>query len=218
MRLPSKPLDAQADCPLFGPNFPSELRNQIYALVYRIETSDEDGSIKLDSATTPPSKALTMTCQRLHNETLAVYRAAYRQFPDHTFTIDMGRTRTLPPIIPRSLSNDILSRINSFRVAWNVDEYNNGAPLRLTTSFDRDAPSQRFKTQLKHHCGDRYWRGQRSASFVHCYYLDFATDSIENFRTACDSRPLKDTLGKVLSHAILRAVYAPREDERIFKI
>jgi hypothetical protein len=59
-----------------------------------------------------------------------MYRAAYRQFPDHTFTIDMGRTRTLPPVIPRSLSNDILSRINSFRVTWNVDKYNNGALLR----------------------------------------------------------------------------------------
>jgi hypothetical protein len=114
MIIPLKPVDAQADCPLFKSRFPSELRNQIYALIFTIETS-EDGSIELNGATRPPSKALTMTCQRLYNETFAMYRAAYRSFPNHTFTVDM-EIRTDPPNIPREIGNDLLSRINSFRI------------------------------------------------------------------------------------------------------
>jgi hypothetical protein len=212
----SKPLDAQADCPLFGPMFPSEIRNQIYALVYTIETSEEDGSIKLDGATSPPSKALTMTCQRLHNETLAMYRVAYRNFPNHAFTIDMMSTRTLPPTIPRSLGNDILSRINSFHVTWNAAERNKDAPLRFTTYFDRDTPSHGFNVQLKLRDDDSYWR-VNSLSRVIQRYKYIAFDSIQNFRRVCASRPpAGDALGKVLSRAISGAVFDPRWDERIW--
>jgi hypothetical protein len=213
----SKPLDAQADCPLFGPMFPSEIRNQIYALVYTIETSEEDGSIKLDGATSPPSKALTMTCERLHNETLAMYRVAYRNFPNHTFTIDMMSTRTLPPTIPRSLGNDILSRINSFHVTWNAAERNKDAPLRFTTYFDRDTSFHGFNVKLKLRDGDSYWRGNYQAREVIEQYKHIAVDSIQNFRRVCASRPpAGDALGKVLSRAISGAVFDPRWDERIW--
>jgi hypothetical protein len=45
-----------------------------------------------------------------------MYRAAYLRYPTtHTFTIVMN-FRPFQPYISRSLSNDILSRINSFRV------------------------------------------------------------------------------------------------------
>jgi len=130
----------------------------------------------------------------------------------------MGRTRTLPPTIPRSLSNDILSRINSFCVTWDAAERNKGAPLRFTTSFDRDAPSHEFRVQLKLHDDDRYWRGGGSTYIVISKYCYVATDSIENFRRVCASRPpAGDLLGKVLGLAISRAVFSPRGDERIFK-
>jgi hypothetical protein len=215
MTRPSKPLDAQADCPLFGPMFPAELRNQIYALVYTIETSEDGSSIKLDGATNLPSKALTMTCQRLHNETLAMYRVAYRSFPNHTFTIDVS-TRTLPPTIPRSLGNDILIRINSFHVTWNAAERNKDAPLRFTTYFDRDTSFHGFNVRLKLRDGDRYWR-VNSLSRVIQRYKYIAFDSIQNFRKVCASRPpAGDSLGKVLSRAISGAVSDPRRDERIW--
>lgn len=216
VRLPSKPLDAQVDCPLLKPTFPAELRNQIYVLVYTIETSEDGSSIKLDAATSPPSKTLIMTCQRLHNETLAMYRAAYRRFPNHTFTIDMMSSRTLPPTIPRSLDNDILSRINSYRVTWDAAESNKGAPLGFTTYFYRKNPSHRFRVQVKCHDGDRHWRGHRWAKVVTNQYLYVAMDSIENFRMTCASRPPEDSLGKVLSLAVSGAVYAPRWENALF--
>jgi hypothetical protein len=205
MTRPSKPADAQEDCPLFA--IAPELRNRIYTLVFAVETS-EDGSIRLDATTNPPSKALAMSCQRIHNETLAMYRAAYRSFPAHTFTIDMNY-RTLPPNISRSLGNDIISRINSIRVTWYVQEFYKNETLRFTTHFDRDARFHAFTVQLKLHDGDGYWRGKRMVGFIIQYYRRHAMESIESFGIACVSRPPADSLGKVLSHAILRIVSAP---------
>lgn len=56
MISPSKSMNAQGDCPFFKPRFAPELRNEIYALVFKSETS-EDGSIELNGTTTPPSKS-----------------------------------------------------------------------------------------------------------------------------------------------------------------
>jgi hypothetical protein len=137
-----------------------------------------------------------------------MYRAAYRSFPNYTFTIDMNY-RTLPPSIPRSLGNDILSRINSIRVTWNVQERNKNAPLHFTTHFDRDARFHAFTVQLKLHDGDSYWRGKRMANIIVQQYHRIAMKSIESFGMACVSRPPADSLGKVLSHAILRTVSVP---------
>jgi hypothetical protein len=87
----------------------AELRDHIYALAFVIETN-EDGGIKLDGDRKPPSKALTVTCQRIHKETREMCRTAYRDYPNHTFTIDI-EIRPLPPEIP-ALLNGFLPRIN----------------------------------------------------------------------------------------------------------
>ena len=136
---------------------PRELRDQIYNLAFTIKTN-ADNTIDLNTATKPPSKSLSLTCQRLHNETFALYKAAYKNWPTHTFNIDMS-VRPLPADIPRDLANDLVKRMCSFRVFWHANEYNKGEPLRFVTSFDRDGPSQVFRTQVRVHPGDRYWRG-----------------------------------------------------------
>jgi hypothetical protein len=60
MISPSKPVDAQLDCPLFK-KLPSELSDQIYLLVFTVDTN-QDGTIELDQHTKPPWKSLLMTC------------------------------------------------------------------------------------------------------------------------------------------------------------
>jgi hypothetical protein len=214
MISPSQPFDAQNACLLFT-RLPVELRDQIYTLVFAVETS-ENGSIKLDGTTKLPNKALTMTCQRLHNETRAMYRAAYRSFPNHTFTVDM-KIRPLPADIPRDLGNDIVLRINSLHVFWDANEYNKGAPLRLITSFDRDDPSQHFRTQVKLHDGDSYWRGRWMEVNAIRQYRDIARLVIHDFRRNCSKEPENShSRSELLSYAILHAVFNVNREQQIW--
>jgi hypothetical protein len=210
MSNPSKPLDAQDDCPFFKSRFPPELRNKIYALVFKIEPS-EDGSIELNEATRPPSKALTMTCQRLHNETLAMYRASYRLFPAYIFTINMP-TRTAPPNIPRAIGNDLILRINAFRVKWNPTEPRKGATVHLTTCFDRlDPPSLKYRARVTHQDGSTRipWKAIHGYSCV-------AWTAMARFSRLCPGRP-EDPLNEMLGYAIHKAVWNPVWEYQMMK-
>jgi len=68
--IPSKEVNSQDACPLF--KLAVELRNEIYSLVFAVETNGEDGSIELNESTAAPSKALVMTCQVIRSETRAM--------------------------------------------------------------------------------------------------------------------------------------------------
>lgn len=57
---------------------PAEMRNNIYELVYAIDTS-EDNEIDLLTAKRP-SNALILTCRQIHNETAKIYKSSYRDF------------------------------------------------------------------------------------------------------------------------------------------
>jgi hypothetical protein len=198
-----RPVDSQDACLLFT-RLPAELRNHIYTFVFALETSD-DGSIKLDGATKPPSKALFMTCRRLHNETRAMYRAAYRSFPDHTFTVDMS-IRTVKPETPLSIGNDLLSRINSFRITWS-NEHKKAGPLHFTTYIDRDAPRQKFRTRVARRGGDDNvdaFTGRVVSSVIRGY-ADIALTAMETFNGV---RP-GPALNGLLAWKILCAVWDP---------
>jgi hypothetical protein len=131
--VPSKEVNSQDGCPLF--KLAVELRNEIYSLVFAAETN-EDGSIEIDESMALPSKALVMTCQVIRSETHAIYKAAYNNYPKHTFTlIEPDRGGRYAPFVP-TLSNDLLARLRSIRVHWRADKQNKGKPLRLTTHFE----------------------------------------------------------------------------------
>jgi hypothetical protein len=110
--LPSKEVNSQDDCSLF--KLSAELRNKIYSLVFAIETNEDDNSIELNESTAAPSKALSMTCKRIHHEAHAMYKAAYRDFPEHVFTLNVPDRRSRP-FVP-NLGDAIFSHINTIRV------------------------------------------------------------------------------------------------------
>lgn len=213
MISPSKPFNAQGDCLFFETRFAPELRNKIYALIFAIETN-EDGSIELTGSTKPPSKNLSLTCQRIYSETRSMYRAAYRSFANHTFTIDQ-RIRTLSPEISLALGNDILSRINSFRVTWSNEHFKIG-PLHFTTHIERDAPGQQFRTRVTHRGDDgddddpeRVRKITRAAWNVMRAYPDIASTAIEKFRGVSSHLTQKNALNQILGWEIRAAVWDP---------
>ena len=157
-----------------------------------------------------------MTCQRLHNETRAMFKAAYQNFPNHTFIINM-KIRQLPADIPRDLPNDIISRINSFNVYWNANEYNKGAPLRFLTSIQRDDPSQHFSTQLELAPGDSYWRGRwMEVNAIH-QYRDIARTTMHDFRNVCPNGSQNCRfLSELLAYAIRDAVLHETREQQIW--
>jgi hypothetical protein len=158
---PTKAADAQDACPLFKKLAP-ETRNQIYSLVFAAETSKEDdGSIELNESTAPPSKNIIMTCQWVHYEAQAMYKAAYRKYPEHVFTLDIPFRRK-PTFIP-SLSNDIFSRINTIRASFQAGQHA-GDMHRLTTRFTRiDKPRRLWDIRVEMHD-----MGGRTARIVKC--------------------------------------------------
>lgn len=101
MIKPSKPADAQNDCPLF--KLAAETRNKIYALVFAVETK-EDGSVQLDDSAIG-SDALVRTCQQIYSESHRMHQLAYHDYPTHTFTIDLPNQGEERPFIP-ALNND----------------------------------------------------------------------------------------------------------------
>jgi hypothetical protein len=201
---------------------PAELLDQIYLLVFTVETS-EYGSIELNRATRPPCKALTMTCQKVRNETRAMHRAAHQSFSDHTFTVDMSH-RYITPDVPRELGTDLLTRMHLFRITWNADEHNKGAPLRFTTHIDRHAPDIKLSAQVELHDGDRYWRGWWMEANAIREYREHAIHAMRCFAIRCrdedrrdglDENP-RDTLDGCLENMLQWAVWFPADEQRIW--
>jgi len=213
MMRPSQPFNPQVNC-LFQ-KLPAELLDEIYAMVFTVETS-EDGSIELNGATKPPSKAITMTCQKVRNETRAIYKAAYQSFPNHTFTVDMS-IRIFKPAISPALGNDILSRINSYRIEWS-NEHKKVGRLHYTTHMDRDAPRQEFRVWVTHRGGDDDGDVHPDASFAAAIvmreYPGIASAAIEKFNGLVPNASNRG-LDEVLSFTIQHAVWDP-DWERTF--
>ena len=169
---PSKTASTQDDCPLF--KLAAETRNEIYELVYAIETK-EDGSIELDDTT--GSNALARTCQQIYYESRGLHKEAYRLYPHYTFTLNVLDRGKHDPFSP-ALRKEFFRQMISFRVNWRADEHNQGKPLRFTTHFDKTYPPreegklfrfaspddgvdyQRWTIRLELH--DEYWRGKEA--------------------------------------------------------
>lgn len=80
--LRGNPSNAQFDCPLF--KLPPEIRNQIWELAFTTPSSVDF----VDAC--PLSKALIMTCQRIHEETKRMYTHAARAYwSDTQFVVDV---------------------------------------------------------------------------------------------------------------------------------
>jgi hypothetical protein len=124
---PSKTANTQNHCPLF--KLAAETRNEIYALVFAVETM-EDGSIELDD--TPASSTLTRTCQQIYNESRLMHKAAHHDYPTNTFTLNV---RDRQHVCVPALKNAFFHRLNSVQINWRADEHNKGEPLRFTSHF-----------------------------------------------------------------------------------
>lgn len=207
---PSKEADPQSDCPLF--KLAAETRNQIYELVYATKTS-EDGAVELHKTTAPPpSKAPTMACKQTYNKAHAMYKAAYRRYPQHDFTLHVSDRRQRP-FIP-TFSNKLFSRINTVRVTWRADEYNKGKPLRLTTHFTGVEGPQRWRIRVEMH--DDYCKGEKTALGV-VRDLEFMRS-----RAVCDTQPCvrasgKEMLSMTFSFAVHNVVYPLELEWAIFE-
>jgi hypothetical protein len=133
MAKATKEASAQDACPLF--KLAPETRNQIYSLVFAAETNKEDDeSIELNESTAPPSKDIILTCQLIRHEAEAMYKATYRRYPEHVFTLNVPFRRVVT-FVP-SLSNDIFSRINVIRATFQAGEHT-GVVSRFTAHFTR---------------------------------------------------------------------------------
>ena len=132
MIKPLRALNAQADCPLF--KLAAETRNQIYELVFTIETN-EDGDVELSKATAP-SNALPGTCQQIYNEGRAMFESVTYGYPwKYNFTINVP-DRHQRPIVP-ALSQRFFDSLDPFCVTWRADELNDNNPLHLTYLLNR---------------------------------------------------------------------------------
>jgi hypothetical protein len=162
--IPSKKVSSQDDCPLF--KLSAELRNKIYFLVFAIETNENDDSIELNEITAAPSKALVMTCQVIRSETQAMYKAAYRRFPCHDFTLDVSERRAIPSVPP--FSDDIFSRINTIHVTWQSDTLEEDSPVRFITHFNRNHERQRWDIRVEFR--DEYGKSAENARVIISYF------------------------------------------------
>jgi hypothetical protein len=216
MARPSQPFNPQSNCLMFQ-KLPAEVLDQIYALVFTVETS-EDGSIELNVTTRPPYKDLTLACQKVRNETRAMYRAAYQSFPNHTFTVDMN-IRSIRPVISRELDNFHLTRINSYRIAWSHEHKKTGR-MHFTTHMDRDAPGQKFRTWVTRRIEDdsdstaQCPKATVAAVNVIREYPGIASAAIEKFN-GLEFNPSSSGLGEILGYEIQQAVWDP-DWERTF--
>jgi hypothetical protein len=181
---PSQVVNTQDACPLF--KLAVEIRNEIYSLVFAVETND-DGSVELNESTTAPSKALVMTCQVIRSETRAMYKAAYQNFPKHTFTSTVHNA-VCPniPFIP-ALSRDLFSHMRSFRLHWRDDENNAGHPLRFTSHLDRNKHGRRYTARVELH--DVYLYGALPARKLVELYTSMGEAAMGGFILVCDEDP-----------------------------
>ena len=210
MKPPSKAASAHDGCHLF--KLDAETRNQIYELVFTIETNEDD-SISLNEDTMVPSNALTGTCQQIYNESREMWRAAYHDYPTkRTFSIDV--TDRKRPYIPE-LGREFFVRMSSFCVIWRADEYNDGNPLLLTASFSRrsDSGSNRGDWETHVDINDKTWRPQdprwNADRVAHCCAAD--VQSIVN-EFYLSRYPLRGRVSSAtFANTVFNAVYPPNE-------
>jgi len=180
-----------------------ELRNEIYAMVFAAETN-QDNSIDLEAAK-PPSKALVMTCRVLRSETNAMYRAAYQNYPKHTFVLNVGeqyRSCGYAPLVPAH-NNDLFAHMVSVRLHWQADESNTGDPQRFTSHLDRHDLSHQWTAQIQLH--DKYWREEDRVSRIERWYETFGSTAMERFRKSSEwppGRRLSDLFAAALAQAM----------------
>jgi hypothetical protein len=206
MMKPSRALNAQADSPLF--KLAAETRNQIYELLFTIETN-EYGDVELSKATAP-SNALAGTCQKIYNESNAMFELAACDYPTkYNFVITVRSRENRVPI--SNFSSKFFYDINAFRVNWRADEHNGhngGKPLHLTTYFRRYGDIRYKGHDLHVHVEvhDRFWTprpgsGRRVFGVVRSssFYAKTMMDMLYPF--GCPSG------GKSPSEAFASAVY-----------
>jgi hypothetical protein len=129
---PSRTANTQDDCPLF--KLAAETRNQIYELVFAFELG-EDGSHELED--TSESNALSRTCQQIYGESRIMHREVYRDYPNHTFTIDLlDGQHPNAAVAAAGMSKRFFQRIKSFRVHWRADEHNNALTRTCQQIYD----------------------------------------------------------------------------------
>jgi hypothetical protein len=211
---PSKKVSSQGACPLF--KLAVELRNEIYSLAFTAETNEDDGSIELNENAKPPNKALVTTCQVIWSGTRAIYKAAYQDYPKHTFTLTV-RDRSCPdPTFATSLSNDILAHLTSIRLHWRADERNNNKQLRMTSRFDRVDHEHRWTAQVEMH--DVYWRGEDRAERLIRWYGYNGFYAMEKFRLEC-SWQSGQRLSDALAFAVARTGCAtPSQEHSMWRV
>jgi hypothetical protein len=206
---PSKEADAQGNCPLF--KLAIELRDEIYSLVFAVETnSDGDDSIELNESTAPPSKSLTTPCQAIRSESRAMYRAAYQNYPNNTFTL-IVRNRLCPEatLVP-ALSNDLFARIYSIRPYWQAKDHHQDTPLRFTSHFDRVDHNHRWMAHIE--LQGEYWLGKEAAGRFISWYEFLSARAMDEFRAAC-SWQSGQRLSDALACAVAQSVCARAEQE-----
>jgi hypothetical protein len=134
MASPSTAFKAQAGCPLF--KLAAETRNQIYELVFTIETN-EDGHVELSKATAP-SNALAGTCQQIYNESRAMFESMTYDYPwKYYFTINVPDRHQRPTIPALLVSQKFFDSLDTFRITWRADELSDNNPLHLTSFLNR---------------------------------------------------------------------------------
>jgi hypothetical protein len=195
-------VNTQANCPLF--KLAAELRNKIYCLSFAAKTND-DGCIELNESTAAPSKALTMTCKLIRSETRAMYKAAYQDFPTHTFTLTVHNA-VCPnlPFIP-ALSDDLFSRMRSFRLHWQRDASDEGNPLRFTSDLYRIEDGDWWAAQVELH--DEHLYGTQPTDRIVKRHMCLGSIAMDAFSAACDGGP-GEPLSGCLANAFAVAVCA----------
>jgi len=204
---------AQDACPLF--KLAPETRNQIYTLVFAAETNQEDNeSIELIRSTATPSKGIIMTCQLIRHEAQAMYKAVYRAYPEHVFTLDIP-CRWKYTFVP-SLSNDIFSRINTIRATFKAGEHV-GVMNRFTAHFTRVSGPRLWNIKVEMH--DRGGRTARTVQHINRYFEAMALKgqmAAQQYEAA--GCPESD---EMLSHAFSRcaffALYVGRDEESLWR-
>lgn len=88
MLILHRPITRPSSCLLT--ELSAEMRNHIYELAFTPDT-DSAQQIAIE-ATSPPSKALLLTCKQINSEARGLYKSAYRSYwTDVHFTLDLEK-------------------------------------------------------------------------------------------------------------------------------
>jgi hypothetical protein len=204
---------AQDACPLF--KLAPETRNQIYSLVFAAETKQEDDeSIELVRSTASPSKGIIMTCQLIRHEAQAMYKAVYRAYPEHVFTLDIP-CRWTGTFIP-SLNNDIFSRIKIIRATFQAGE-RAGVMNRFTAHFTRVNGPRLWDIQVEMH--DQGGRTARTVQYINRYFEAMALKGqmAEQQYKAARCPESDEMLSYAFSRCAFFALYVGRDEESLWR-